>query len=68
MKINHKTIILFCLILHQDLKNIFAQSQIMAEIGNQTWTNVNLSVERFRNGEIVKKSNNKEDWLKAGYK
>ena len=37
-------------------------------IGNQQWTTKNLSVTWFRNGEKIKQSKSKEDWLKSGYR
>lgn len=37
-------------------------------IGNQTWTNKNLDITVFRNGESIPESKTKEQWLKAGYR
>ncbi|MGC6532760.1 MAG: FISUMP domain-containing protein [Flavobacteriales bacterium] len=38
------------------------------KIGEQVWTNANLSVTHFRNGDEIPESKSKEDWLKAGYR
>jgi uncharacterized protein (TIGR02145 family) len=35
-------------------------------IGRQTWTNKNLDVSTFRNGELIPQAKSKEEWLKAG--
>ena len=46
----------------------FSQEQEYVVIGNQKWSNKNLSVATFQNGEIIREAKNKEDWLKAGYR
>lgn len=38
------------------------------KIGNQVWSNVNLSIDTFRNGQRIIESKNKDDWYKAGDK
>jgi len=38
------------------------------KIGSQIWTNQNLDVDRFRNGDIIPKAESKEEWLRASYK
>ena len=43
-------------------------NQDNVKIGNQIWTNKNLTVTNFRNGDVIKESKNKEDWYKASYK
>ena len=35
-------------------------------IGTQTWTNKNLDVSTFRNGEAIPEAKNAEEWAKAG--
>ena len=35
-------------------------------IGTQTWTNKNLDVSTFRNGEAIPEAKSKEEWSKAG--
>jgi uncharacterized protein (TIGR02145 family) len=34
-------------------------------IGNQTWMNKNLNVDKFRNGDIILEAKDKEAWIKA---
>jgi uncharacterized protein (TIGR02145 family) len=68
MRIYNKAIIILFLIFFLKPTFFFAQIQNYVVLGGQTWTNVNLSVDRFRNGEIIMESKNKEDWLKAGYR
>jgi len=46
----------------------FSQNPEFVVLGNQTWSNINLSVDTFQNGNIIEESKNKEEWLKAGYK
>jgi len=68
MKIYNKAVIILFLIFFLKPMFFFGQIQNYVVIGDQTWTNVNLSVDRFRNGDIIPESKNKEDWLKAGYR
>jgi uncharacterized protein (TIGR02145 family) len=35
-------------------------------IGSQIWTNENLAVSTFRNGEVIQEAKTKEEWQKAG--
>ena len=62
----HPTIIILLVIFIAS--NSFSQNLSSIKIGKQIWTDKNLAVEKFRNGETIKKSKNKEDWYKAGYK
>jgi len=36
-----------------------------AKIGNQTWTNSNLNVSKFRNGEAIPQAKTFEEWERA---
>lgn len=57
------SIILFVII---SLSSTLIQDNV--KIGNQIWTNKNLAVTKFRNGDVIKESKNKEDWYRASYK
>ena len=54
--------ILFCLFA------IFINSQVSAQIstiGTQKWTNRNLDVNTFRNGDPIPQATSKSEWMKA---
>ena len=36
------------------------------KIGNQVWTNENLNVDRFQNGDIIPEAKTAEEWMAAG--
>ena len=36
------------------------------KIGNQVWTNENLNVNHFRNGDVITESKTAEEWMAAG--
>ncbi len=38
------------------------------KIGNQIWSNANLNVTTFKNGETILNCKNKEEWINAGRK
>lgn len=42
---------------------IFSQKEIV--IGRQIWTNENLSVDKFNNGETIREAKNADDWYKS---
>ena len=49
------------------LKEIFnASGEIVAtiKIGNQIWTNKNLAVTKFRNGDLIPEAKTNEEWVK----
>ena len=46
--------------------NTFGQDY--QKIGNQLWSNSNLSVDEFRNGDKIYHSKNKEEWYKASFR
>jgi uncharacterized protein (TIGR02145 family) len=53
-----------------NIKNqtISSPSSTISEItiGNQTWMDKNLNVDRFQNGEVIPQAKNYEDWKNAG--
>ena len=61
-----KNIFTLCIIL--TFLSVKSQVQESVKIGNQEWTSENLSVSKFRNGDIINQSKNKEEWLRAGYR
>ncbi|MDB4105232.1 fibrobacter succinogenes major paralogous domain-containing protein [Salibacteraceae bacterium] len=63
-KIYNRLVIILILVITSS----FSVSQDYVKIGNQIWTNKNLAVNKFRNGETINESKNKEDWYKASYK
>ena len=61
-----KNIFTLCIIL--TFLSVKSQVQESVKIGNQEWTSENLSVSKFRNGDIINQSKTKEEWLRAGYR
>lgn len=57
------TALLFALV---SLKSPDGPSSV--KIGEHVWTNSNLDVTHFRNGDEIPQSKSKKDWLKAGYR
>jgi len=45
-----------------------AQTNQFVAIGEQIWTQQNLNISKFRNGDLIKEAKSKEDWLKCGYR
>jgi uncharacterized protein (TIGR02145 family) len=46
-------------------KFVFAQNSKDIKIGNQTWMIMNLSVEKFRNGDFIPQAISNEEWKEA---
>ncbi len=38
------------------------------KIGSQTWSQQNLNIEKFRNGDVIPHAQSESDWVKAGEK
>jgi uncharacterized protein (TIGR02145 family) len=52
--------------LSLNISPILCQGSGEVKIGNQVWTNKNLEVSTFRNGEAIPEAKNAEEWVKAG--
>lgn len=68
MKLHSKILGPIAIILILIISSSSTLSQDEVKIGNQIWTNKNLAVTNFRNGDEIKESKNKEDWYRASFK
>lgn len=68
MKLLNKKLSLIAILLIVIISSGSTLNHDYVKIGNQIWTNKNLTVTNFRNGDVIKESKNKEDWYRASYK